>query len=199
MRGNHASETDRLPVRLRRSLAAAPRSLAAPCLLGVTVMMAPAAAASELSVGRSVLVERGDRPAVRVAEVSSRVDPSSVQLGDVVVALRRNAEVELGAIDWDKEGVRRGYVVSASVTHLSSNKGEGALTAHCTVSATLRDAGRGTVLAIVQGRAFAEEPAQGDRATAERSALRGAVRGAVAALPEAIRKTEQKLATGDPG
>jgi hypothetical protein len=182
---------ERLPARLHRSLSS-PRSLAVPCLLGVTVMVAPAAA-SELSIGQSVLVMRGERPVVKVAEVSSRVDPASVHVADVTGVLRRNAEAELGAIDWDKEGVRRGYVVSASVTHLASNKSSGALTANCTVSATLRDAARGTILAIVHGRALAEESAAGDPASAERGALRGAVRGAISALPEAIRKTEQKL------
>jgi hypothetical protein len=63
------------------------------------------------------------------------------------------------------------------------------LAASCTISAAVRDAERGTLLVIVEGRARAED-APAAAAEAERGALAGAVRGAITAVPEAIRRAQ---------
>jgi len=83
----------------------------------------------------------------------------------------------------------KSYLISASVVRLDSMSEDKKLRASCTVSATLRDAERGTILATLEGRARAEDAAtKGERA--ERDALAAAAQGAVNAIPEAIRRAE---------
>jgi len=136
-------------------------------------------------------VELRDGAQVVVSEVTSRVDEADTQLGDLTMHLRRDVERQLARIDWHKSGIERRYLVSASVTRLDSRAEDNHTTARCTVSTTVRDADSGTVLAIIQGRALAEDDA-GAEAEAERGALNGAAQGAVRAIPEAIRKATFK-------
>ncbi len=123
---------------------------------------------------------------VTLAEVASQA--KATRLTNVTALLRDDIETELAAIDWSKAGVRKRYLLSAAVVRLESTARDGALAASCTVSATVRD-DRGTILAIVEGRARAEE-APSAAAVAERGALAAAARGAVTAVPEAIRRTQ---------
>ncbi|WP_050431710.1 hypothetical protein [Chondromyces crocatus] len=125
---------------------------------------------------------------VTLAEVNSQVDPAATHLPDLTDILRQSAEAELRAIDWGKQGLRRGYKVSAAITRLESGREGKTLRASCAVSAAVRDE-RGSLLVIVEGRARAEE--EGSLlASAERGALEGAVHGAIHRLPEAIRKAQ---------
>lgn len=132
------------------------------------------------------------RARVTLAEVASRVDPGKTSLPNPTELLRGDVEAELAAIDWSKEGVRRSYLVSASLVKLEAQTAGAGLRALCAVSATIRDAEHGTILAVVEGRARAEEGSPGTRGDAavraERGALSAAAHGAVAAIPEAIRR-----------
>ena len=142
--------------------------------IGALVLLAPPALARE------------PRPApVTLAEVASRV--TAPRLGNVVELLRRDAQVEIEAIDWQKSGIKRKISVSASLVRLDSVQGGGSSRASATVSAALRDARSGTLLAILEGNAQTEEQTSAARA-AERGALAGAVRGAITAIPEAMKR-----------
>lgn len=172
-------------------------SLLAAALLGLAalVRLAPAEATSARSTsaarpegvagqGKEKKLPGGT---VTLAEVTISGAESSrlINLPDLV---RHDVETELAAIDWSKLGFRRHYKLSASVVRLSSARnGDQNLMASCTISAAVRDAERGTLLVIIEGRARAED-ATGAAAEAERGALAGAVRGAITAVPEAIQR-----------
>jgi hypothetical protein len=130
------------------------------------------------------------KPLVTLAEVASGPAEGSTRLTNLGELLRHDVEAEIAAVNWKAAGLRRRYTLSAAVVRLSSaRKGERAVLASCTVSTSVRDAERGTLLAIVEGRARAEDAPNAERA-AERDALAGAVRGAISALPEAIRNAQ---------
>ena len=122
---------------------------------------------------------------VTLAEVASQVDARATRLRNLPDLLRQDVEAELAAIDWQRAKVRRRYRLSAAVVTLSSATGERTLSASCVVSAAVRD-DRGVLLAVVEGRARAEDaPAAAERA--ERDALAAAARSAIKAVPESIR------------
>lgn len=124
---------------------------------------------------------------VTLGEVATSVAAKSTRLLNVADLLRRDAEAELAAIDWSKTRLRHRYTLSALIVRLDSAPlGERALSASCTVSAAVRDE-RGALLAIVEGRARAEDAATAGM-EAERDALAAAVRSAIAAVPEALRR-----------
>lgn len=151
--------------------------------------IAPAAllAAALLSLPASA---DGTRAApVTLAEVASQVEPGATRLPNLKELLRLRVEAEIGAIDWSKEGLRRRYTLSASVVRLETSSADGALQVSCTVSAAVRDAERGTLLAIVQGKARVEGSSSAGPG-AEQGALAGAVRGAIGAVPDAIRRAQ---------
>ena len=130
------------------------------------------------------------KPLVTLAEVASGPAEGSTRLTNLGELLRHDVEAELAAVNWKAAGLRRRYTLSAAVVRLSSTReGERAVLASCTVSTSVRDAERGTLLAIVEGRARAED-APAAAIEAERGALAGAVRGAITALPEAIRNAQ---------
>lgn len=116
---------------------------------------------------------------VRVAEASSQA--KHARLGDPAGELRRTLERELAAVDWRAHKVRGRYLVSATVAELSpSASGRGAT---CTVSAALRNE-RGALVAIVEGRARAED--EPDRKRAESLALEAAAQSAARGIPKAL-------------
>jgi len=159
-------------------------------LLGVTLLLAQAWSTGPLPASTSH-IEARDGAQVVVSEVTSRVDEADTQLHNLTLHLRRDVEHQLARIDWHKSGIDRRYLVSAAVTRLDSSSEQSHSTARCTVSTTVRDAETGSVLAIIQGRALAEDDA-GAEADAERGALTGAAEGAVRAIPEAILKATFK-------
>jgi hypothetical protein len=126
---------------------------------------------------------------VTLGEVATSAAAGSTRLLNVADLLRRDAEAELAALDWTHTKLRHRYTVSALIVRLDSAPlGERALSASCTISAAVRDE-RGSLLAIVEGRARAEDAASAGIA-AERDALAGAVRSAITAVPEAIRRLQ---------
>jgi hypothetical protein len=138
---------------------------------------------------RAGTVEKRRSSLVTLREVTNGVGAKATKLGDVTVILRKDVETELDAIDWRKAGASRRYHVSAALVRLDSVRAAGALTVTCAVSATLRDAREGRVVAVVEGRARADDATESVAAT-QRDALAVAARSAVIALPEAIRRVE---------
>jgi hypothetical protein len=159
----------------------------AAALLGIAVAVLsgrPAAADDARPLAESA----ASRP-VTLGEVATSVAARSTRLLNVADLLRRDAEAELAAIDWSKAKLRHRYTLSALIVRLDSAPlGARALEASCTVSAAVRDE-RGALLAIVEGRARAEDAASAGIA-AERDALAAAVRSAITAVPEAIRRLQ---------
>lgn len=178
------------PAPRRPSAAAALAPLAAAAALALPTLAPPALALPAPAAGppaAPVAAEAAATP-ITLAEVNTQVDPAATHLPDLKDILRRSAEAELKAIDWGKEGLRRRYKVSAAVVQLQSGREGRLLRASCAVSAAVRDE-RGALLAIVEGRARAEEEGAAP-ASAERGALEGAVQGAIRRLPEAIRRAQ---------
>ncbi len=131
-----------------------------------------------------------NKPPVTLSEVAQNPAEGSTRLPNLAELLRHDVESELAAVNWKAEKLRRRYTLSAAVVRFSSaQSSERSVLASCTVSASVRDAERGTLLAIVEGRARAED-APSAAIEAERDALAGAVRGAITALPEAIRQAQ---------
>lgn len=132
------------------------------------------------------------RSLVTLAEVASRVDAKSVSLPNLTELLRADVETELSAIDWAREGARQSYLISASVVRLKAERSGDTLHATCAVSATIRDKQRGTLIAIVEGRARAEQvharPGAHPSLGVERDALSGAAQSTVGAIAKAIRQ-----------
>jgi hypothetical protein len=159
----------------------------AAALLGIA-LLALSARPAAAEDARAPADSAASRP-VTLGEVSTSAAAGSTRLTNVADLLRHDAEVELAAIDWTRAKLRHHYTLSAVVTRLDSAPlGERALAASCTISAAVRDE-RGALLAIVEGRARAEDAAAAGMA-AERDALAGAVRSAITAVPEAIRRLQ---------
>lgn len=154
-------------------------------LATLTAFTAGSAAAED---ARPPAESAASRP-VTLGEVSTSPAAGSTRLLNVADLLRHDAEAELAAIDWTHAKLRHRYTLSAVIVRLDSAPlGERALSASCTISAAVRDE-RGSLLAIVEGRARAEDAATAGIA-AERDALAGAVRSAITAVPEAIRRLQ---------
>ncbi|MFO0678355.1 MAG: hypothetical protein U0169_17590 [Polyangiaceae bacterium] len=119
-----------------------------------------------------------------LGEVSAAVQSAVADLPDV---LRAAARVELEALD--KKGgfaTRRKFIVSVAVVQLEREVTATGEAATCVVSAALRDAKKGALVAVVRAKARAEDVSQRLAAT-ETSAVVGALRGAFVRLPEALR------------
>jgi hypothetical protein len=159
----------------------------AAALLGIalTGLVARPAAAEDPRSPKEIAAARP----VTLGEVATSVAAQSTRLINVSDLLRHDAEAELAAIDWTKTKSKHRYTLSALIVRLESAPlGARSLSASCTVSAAVRDE-RGALLAIVEGRARAEDAATAGIA-AERDALAGAVRSAIIAVPEAIRRLQ---------
>lgn len=124
--------------------------------------------------------------AVALGEVSSSVERRDV---DLRALLRTSAEEELRALDLRGIPATRRSILSVSLVKMetapdSTASGNKTVTT-CIVSATLRDARRGAIFAVLEGRARGESGA-GTRT--EPAFVRTAVRGAVARIPEALKR-----------
>lgn len=109
-------------------------------------------------------------------------------LADPAGLLRDDVSQALAALDWGKKPKQK-YLVSASLVRLDGVPSERGRTASCTVSATLRTAKGGSVVAILEGRARAEDgPTSGSRA--ERDALAAAAKSTVRAVKDAVLRLE---------
>jgi hypothetical protein len=165
----------------------------------VAIALAPAIAAllagSAFAEPKAKSTAAELRPAERklpvsLAEVASRVDEAAIPLPNATDLLRKDVEAEIAAADWSKLPPRKHYKLSASIITLDASKVDAkTLRASCTVSVAIRDAKRGTLLAILEGRAKVDDLASASP-RAQRDALTGAVRGAIGAVPEAIRRAQ---------
>jgi hypothetical protein len=128
----------------------------------------------------SSIVCAGDKP-IALGEVSSEVTRASV---DVTSVLRDAITHELSTLDVGSlQGVPLS-IISVSVLRLDHDGKSGDDTSTCVVSAALRDARKGSVFAVLEGRARAMGDAK--PADNELRAIYGAVHGAVLRVHEAL-------------
>src|SRR5438132_13891691 len=149
------------------------RASACVALLGVSLALSsPAARAS-------------DADAVALGEVSSSVQRVDV---DLRALLKSTLEEELRALDLSHVSRERRAILSVSLVRMDTlpSQDETSITT-CIVSATLRDARRGAVFAILEGRA------RGPSDAGARAMVRTAVRGAFARIPEAMGQSDRVL------
>jgi hypothetical protein len=118
---------------------------------------------------------------IALGDVSSEVVRKDVDLGAL---LRGSLAQELALVDLTSAAPRH-VILSASLVRMDAEWSAERVTVTCVVSAMLLDEKRGTVFALLEGRARAENatvvPAL------ERAAMEGAVRSAIARLPEAMK------------
>jgi hypothetical protein len=123
-----------------------------------------------------------------------------VALGEVTAQATKRDDVDLDALrtmaadavtHLDDSSLPRGAhaVLSVSVVRLESRASESAEVS-CDVSATLRDRGRGSVFAVLEGSAHGRDTPVRLRAL-ERATLGAAVRSAVARVPEAMSRRQR--------
>jgi hypothetical protein len=138
-------------------------------LLAIALLVAPASAAAPAPVS--------------IGEVTSEVVREDV---DMSLVVRGVLEQELPGVDMGKPGKPRPTVLSLSLVRMDreavpNNKAQ----VTCVVSATLRDQKKGALLAVLEGRARAENE-ESLVVLLEHATLKSAVRGALARLPEAL-------------
>jgi hypothetical protein len=123
---------------------------------------------------------RAGAPLVALGEVSTIVERRDV---DLRALLRSSLEQELHALDLSQVPKGRPAILSVSLVSMDTlpSAGDAPVTV-CVVSATLRDAKRGAIFAILEGRA------RGPNDVAPRAIVQTAVRGALARVPEALRR-----------
>jgi hypothetical protein len=130
-----------------------------------------------LSASSAPALASGSR--VALGEVSSRVARADVDLGAV---LRAAVLEQLGALDAPRSGARGPVILSAALVRLETEGGRFT----CVVSATLRTARGGTMIAIVEGRAGLETRAPVTLPEV-RQAVEAAAHAAIVRVPDALR------------
>ena len=121
----------------------------------------------------------------------------AISLGEVTAQAAKRDDVDLDALrtmaadavtHLDDASLPRGEhaVLSVSLVRLESRASDSAEVS-CVVSATLRDRGRGTVFAILEGSARGQDTPVHMRVL-ERATLGAAVRSAIARVPEAMKR-----------
>lgn len=138
-------------------------------LAGVVLVLAGTASAAERKVA--------------LGEVSAGVAPGALALRAMV---RGAAEAELDRLDPSLAAKKEGAILSLSVVRMDSHADAKSAAATCIVSATLRTRRGGTVFAILEGRASAENDAS-KKSSVEASAVRAAVHGAMLHIPDALK------------
>ncbi|MFO0676231.1 MAG: hypothetical protein U0169_06835 [Polyangiaceae bacterium] len=118
---------------------------------------------------------------ISLGEVSSVVERRGVDLRGI---LRDVAGTEVAALNEGSLALRRPLVMSVSIVRMDGSKTHAGSTATCVVSAVLRDAIRGDLVAVVEGSARAEFGSSRVEES-ELGALRGAVRGAARRVKDA--------------
>ncbi len=125
---------------------------------------------------------------VAIGEVTSEVLREGV---DMPLAVRSVVEQELPAVDMGGRAARPAILSVALVrmerapsadANASANK---RTSVACVVTATVRDKRKGAIVAVLEGRARAENEER-FVPLLERAVLKSAVRGALARLPEAL-------------
>jgi hypothetical protein len=124
---------------------------------------------------------------VAIGEVSTSVARGDVDLG---AELRTMIADELRALDLRGVPPARAAILSASLVRMDVTASGATVSVACVLSATLRDAKRGVLFAVLEGRARGEDDPRRLRAL-ERAAMQSAVRGALARVPEALGSTKR--------
>jgi hypothetical protein len=122
------------------------------------------------------------RATIRVGEVSARVSGAD---STTEGTLRTLVAREIGRLELDQPSRADAYILSASLVRLEAGTSSAGSRATCVVSATLRRAGTGALLAMMRGSGTAED----DRSALEGAkarALEAAVHGAVRRVPDAL-------------
>jgi hypothetical protein len=101
--------------------------------------------------------------------------------------LSRAIREELNTPAFAKVRSREQYVLSARLVHLNTARKQDSARATCDVSIVLRKQPSDSLLAVVSGRATAEDEG-GHARDAELAAVRGAVHGAMRRVPGALSK-----------
>jgi hypothetical protein len=120
---------------------------------------------------------------IAIGEVTSEVTREGV---DVALELRTVVEQELPAVDMAGRPKPRPAILSVALVRLErAASADNKTTVACFVTATVRDKRKGAIVAVLEGRARAENE---DRFALllEHAVLKSAVRGALARLPEAL-------------
>lgn len=124
-------------------------------------------------------------PRVTLGEVSVAPDLTK----DLVTPLRSSIEGALSTLDWRDVPRQKRFVLSVALVRLDARSAGSKLRVSCVVSAVLREARSGNVLAIAEGRAASE--AEGENVARwdqiDSPLVRAAAESAVAALPAAVR------------
>jgi hypothetical protein len=131
-----------------------------------------AAAGSRVSIGD-----------VQVAPDASAPSDTTPELGR---ALRAALIDELSQLTSVSQ-VKRAVIVSATLTHLTSERRDERTKATATISLALRRADDQVLFAELRGRASVEESSD-NAASLRRAAVQGAVRGALSRLPEVVQR-----------
>ncbi len=120
---------------------------------------------------------------IAIGEVTSEVTREGV---DVVLELRTVVEQELPAVDMAGRPKPRPAILSVALVRMERvASADKKTTVACLVTATVRDKRKGAIVAVLEGRARAENE---DRFAPllEHAVMKSAVRGALAHLPEAL-------------
>ncbi len=125
--------------------------------------------------------DAGDKPIV-IGEVSSQVARDGIDYASLV---RSASEDEVRALDMSHVPRGKRVIVSVALVRMDTFAETRTTDATCEISATLRDAKRGAVFAILEGRARAKSDGAPNRV--ELSALQGALHGALARIPDVLR------------
>ncbi|HEX7671392.1 MAG TPA: hypothetical protein VF395_17485 [Polyangiaceae bacterium] len=121
-------------------------------------------------------------PMIAVGEISARVPGADARTEQ---ELRLLVSRELERLRFDRQETRDTYVFSASLVRFDAKTSRDGARAACVVSGILRKAASGAIVAMMQGRAAAEDE-RGALEGAKARALEGAVYGAVRHVPEAF-------------
>jgi hypothetical protein len=130
----------------------------------------------------AVPVQAGE-PRVVIGEVSSRVGAAGTSYEPL---MRTASEAEVSALDLSRVPRDRRVIVSVALVRLDTFDEALQTDATCEVSATLRDAKRGTVFAILEGKSRVKSGAA--RGAVESSVVHGAIHGALAHIPDVLRR-----------
>jgi hypothetical protein len=123
----------------------------------------------------------GHEQPIEIGEVSTQVERDGIDFAEV---MRRESAEVLSALDTSHIPRGKHVIVSLALVRLDTLR-EPDTSATCVVDATLRDARRGSVFAILEGKA---KVTNGEPRLVERTALHGAIKGALTRIPEVLKR-----------
>jgi len=138
------------------------------------------------TAGAAPTVAASPSAPIAIGEVTSEVTREGV---DVALELRAVVEQELPAVDMAGRPKPRPAILSVALLRMErASSADKKTSVACVVTATVRDKRKGAIVAVLEGRARAENE---DRFALllEHAVMKSAVRGALARLPEALDAT----------